>query len=222
MELRDWVQERFGTADAETLLDEGVYSSTALRKDKAKLEQSLKQLENDMEGHQKQYQSLLQKGAEADEMRRRQYAQKAKFEKKKYEIKKKKHKASSIKLGTIISIEGMRDVMAMHEGEQYEIDTLFDDDLNVQELQGQVMDQMAQFGLEIEDMQQVQEALDIEIIDSDLETGASEEMEIMEEMAAGDISDEQLDIEEDVEVQPDDVEVGMDIEDDFDESELGI
>jgi len=221
MELRDWVQERFGTADTGTLLNESVYSSQDLRKDKAKLEQSLKQLENDMEQHQSQYQQLLQKGADADEMRRQQFAQKAKFEKKKYEIKKKKHKANSIKLGTIISIEGMREVMEMHEGQEYEIDELFQDDLNAQQLQSQVMDQMAQFGLEIEDMQQVQEALDVEILDSDLETGASEEMEIMEEMAAGDISEEQLDIEEDVEVEADEVEVGMDAGEDIEEPELG-
>jgi hypothetical protein len=49
MELRDWVQERFGTADAATLLDESVYSRKDLRRDKSKLEQSLNQTENEME-----------------------------------------------------------------------------------------------------------------------------------------------------------------------------
>ena len=187
MELRDWVQDRFGSAETETLLDESVYGQNELRADKKKLEQSLKQLEKDMDSHSNTYQKLLEKGAKADEMRRRQYAQKAKFEKKKYEIKKKKHKANSIKLGTVISIEGMREVMDMHESQDLSLDEAMSQDLNVQEVQGEIMDQMAQFGLELEDMQQVQDALDIEILDDDLEQGASEELEAMERMAAGEI-----------------------------------
>ena len=213
MDIRSWVRDRFGTADTATLLDESVYSRTELRKDKTKLEQHLRQIESEMDNHAKRYQKLLQKGAEADEFRRQQYAQKAKFEKKKYEVKKKKHKTNSIKLGTVISIEGMREVLAMHngDGESYELDQLFDDELNAQELQREVMDQMAEFGLELEDMKQVQEALDVEILDQDLETGADEELELMEEMAAGDISHEQVDIDDTVEVEPDDFDV--DIED---------
>ena len=220
MELRDWVQERFGTADTETLLDESVYGQNELRSDKKKLEQGLKQLESDMDTHSKKYQKLLEKGAEADEMRRRQYAQKAKFEKKKYEIKKKKHKANSIKLGTIISIEGMREVMNMHESQELSLDEVMSQDINAQEVQSEIMDQMAQFGLELEDMQQVQDALDVEILDEDLEQGASEELEAMEKMAAGEISSEQVDVEEDMEVDADDVSVDVDIEEDMNETDV--
>jgi hypothetical protein len=220
MELRDWVQDRFGSAETETLLDESVYGQNELRADKKKLEQSLKQLEKDMDSHSNTYQKLLEKGAKADEMRRRQYAQKAKFEKKKYEIKKKKHKANSIKLGTVISIEGMREVMDMHESQDLSLDEAMSQDLNVQEVQGEIMDQMAQFGLELEDMQQVQDALDIEILDDDLEQGASEELEAMERMAAGEISSEQVNVEEDVEVDPDEISIDADIEDEMTETDL--
>lgn len=213
MELRNWVQDRFGSADTETLLDESVYSRNELRKDKSKLEQNLNQIENEMDKHSDRYQKLLEKGSNADEMKQKQYAQKAKFEKKKYKIKKKKHKANSVKLGTIISIEGMREVMSMHEGdEDYTLDTLFDDELNAQELQSQVMDQMAQFGLEIEDMRQVQDALDVEILDQDLGTEASEELELMQEMQAGDISQEQVDIEQEVEIEEEEMDIDLDIE----------
>jgi hypothetical protein len=220
MELRDWVQDRFGSAETETLLDESVYGQNELRADKKKLEQSLKQLEKDMDSHSNTYQKLLEKGAKADEMRRRQYAQKAKFEKKKYEIKKKKHKANSIKLGTVISIEGMREVMNMHESQELSLDEAMSQDLNVQEVQGEIMDQMAQFGLELEDMQQVQDALDIEILDDDLEQGASEELEAMERMAAGEISSEQVNVEEDVEIDPDEISIDADIEDEMTETDL--
>jgi len=77
------------------------------------------------------------------------------------------------------------------------------------------MDQMAEFGLELEDMQQIQEALDVPIMDDDLETGATEEMELMEEMAAGDLSEEHIDVEADLDDSADDVDIGsIDIEDD--------
>jgi hypothetical protein len=153
-------------------------------------------------------------------MRRRQYAQKAKFEKKKYEIKKKKHKANSIKLGTVISIEGMREVMSMHESQDLSLDEVMSQDINAQQVQGEIMDQMAQFGLELEDMQQVQDALDVEILDDDLEQGASEELEAMEKMAAGEISSEQVDVEEEVDVEADEVSVDVDIEDDMSEADV--
>jgi hypothetical protein len=210
MELRDWVKERFGTADTATLLDESVYGRKELRQDKSKLEHSLRQAEKKMEKHHNRYQKLLQKGANAGELKQQQYAQKAKFEKKKYKIKKKKYKAKSVKLGTIISIEGMREVMSMHDQEEYALDDVFDDDLNAQELQGEIMDQMAQFGLELDDMKEVQDALDVDILDQDLEDGASEELELMQEMQAGDVSKERIDIEDNVDVESDDI--GIDIE----------
>lgn len=217
MQLRDWVQERFGATDTNTLLDESAYSTNQLRTDKKKLEQSLKQLENDMSTHSEKYQKLLERGAEADEMRRQQYAQKAKFEKKKYEIKKKKHKANSIKLGTIISIEGMREVMDMHESQDLGIDEVMNEDVSAREVQSQIMDQMAQFGLELEDMQEVQDALDVEILDEDLEEGASEELEAMEQMAAGEISREQLDVEQQVELESEEISVSAGIDDDLED-----
>lgn len=212
MSVTEWVQDRFGSDDTATLLDESVYSDRELRKDKAKLEQSLRQIEEKLEEHNQKYQQLLQKGAEADEMRRRLIAKKAKLEKKKYKAKKKQHKANSIKLGTIISIEGMRDVLDTADsdinlsGHMQEADTA--------ELQSQIMDQMAEFGLEMEDMQQVEEALDISILDDDIDAGASEEVEIMEQMAAGSVSKEQVDIDEEVEAQPEELDE-VDIEDDL-------
>jgi hypothetical protein len=215
MELRDWVQEKLGGSGRDSLLDESLYSSREVREDKKKLEQSIKQLENEMEQHSEKYQKLLQKGAEVDEMRRRQYAQKAKFEKKKYKVKKKKHKAQSIKLGTVISIEGAREIMEMQDDDEdfTNIGAIMQDDINAQEVQADIMDQMAKFGLDIEDMKQVQEALDIEILDDELEEGASEELEVIEEMAAGEVSREQIDIEEEVEIESDDLTVQSDIDD---------
>lgn len=218
MNIHNWVTNQFGDTDPATLLDESRYSSKQLRKDKRSLQQSINQLESDLDDHSTRYQHLLEKGANADDIKKRQFAQKAKFEKKKYQIKKKKYKVNSTKLGTIISIEGMREILAMHEEDSYAVDELFDEDHNAQELQAQVMDQMAEFGLEIEDMQDVQQALDVDILGQDLESEPSEELELMEEMEAGELSREQLDIDEDVEQQANDIEPDSDI----DKSELNL
>ena len=215
MDISAWVQDRFGTDDTATLLDESVYGRKELRKDKTKLEQNLKQIENEMEKHGERYQKLLQKGAEAEEFRRKQYAQKAKFEKKKYDVKKKKHKAESIKLGTIISIEGMREVVSMHDDDQSTtLEQLMSDERNAQEIQQQVMDQMAEFGLEMEDMKQVQEALNVEILDQELETSADEELELMREMEAGEVSEEQVDLNS--------TTANDDLDDEFDDLDMDI
>ena len=216
MSVTDWITDRFGSDSTATLLDESVYSDRELRKDKAKLEQGLRQTEQKLEKHNQQYQKLLREGAEADEMRRRLYAKKAKLEKKKYEMKKREYKADSVKLGTVISVEGMRDVLDTADSDINLSEHIRD--ANTSQLQGQIMDQMAEFGLEIEDMQQVEEALDVPILDDDLEDGASEELEMMEQMAAGSVSDEQVDIEDDVNAnstQIDESEELADIEDDL-------
>lgn len=218
MNIHNWVTNQFGDTDPATLLDESRYSTKQLRKDKRSLQQSINQLESELDDHGTRYQHLLEKGANADDIKKRQFAQKAKFEKKKYQIKKKKYKVNSTKLGTIISIEGMREILSMHEEDSYAVDELFDEDHNAQELQAQVMDQMAEFGLEIEDMQDVQEALDVDILGQDLESEPSEELELMEEMEAGELSREQLDIDEDVEQESTDIDLDSDIE----ESELNL
>lgn len=51
-----------------------------------------------------------------------------------------------------------------------------------------------------------------EILDQDLDTEASEELELMQEMQAGDISQEQVDIEQEVEVEEEEIDMKFDIE----------
>jgi len=73
---------------------------------------------------------------------------------------------------------------------------------------------MAEFGLEMEDMKEVQEALDIEILDQELETSADEELELMREMEAGEVSEEQVDLNSTVE--------NDELDDDFDDLDMDI
>jgi hypothetical protein len=220
MEVRDWVRNHFGTADTEVLLDESAYGRNELRTDKKRIEQRLNKLESDMDKHAGRYQQLLEKGAKAEQLKRKRYAQKAKFAKKKYEISKKKHRVDSTKLGTVISIEGMRQVMDLHESQDLTLDEVMRDGVNTGEIQEQIMGQMAQFGIELEDMERVQDALDIDILDEDLSEPASEELDAMERMAAGEISAEQIDVEDSVEIDSEEISIDADIDSDADATDL--
>jgi len=221
MDLKGWVTEKFGDTD-KTLLDESVYSNKNLRKDISKLEHSLKKKEKKMDRHQENYRQLLQEGAQAGSMKRKKYAQKAKFEKKKYEVNKKQYKAASVKLGTLISIQGMREIIDMHSSENLEFDGVLDNEPDAQEVQSRIMERMAEFGLEMEDIQEIQDALDVPIMGDDIETDTEEEEMIMEQLAASEMSAEEVDIEEedvdDEDLLEGDMDEGIDIEDD----EIGI
>lgn len=230
MDLTGWVSDRFGSTDTGTLLDESVYSSKALRKDKHKLERKLSNLEDTMEEHETRYKHFLHKGADADDIKKSQLAQKARFERKKYEISKKQYKQVSIKMGTVISIEGMREITSMQNQQQYNIDQHIDAEIDTAELQAELMDQMAEFGLEVEDMQAVQEALDVEILDDSLEMEATEEVELMEQMAADNISSDQINLDADTDAadqqadtEPDSQATEtFDIESDIDEEKIDL
>ncbi|WP_436908540.1 hypothetical protein [Halosimplex marinum] len=210
MELRSWIRERYN-GTGETLLDESAYSDKELRKDISKLEHRSKKLEKEMDKHRRKYKKLLQEGAEVGELKRKKFAQKAKFEKKKYAIKKKKFRANSIKLGTVLSIQGMRDIMDMHDGEDIALDEAMDE-ADAQEIQSEVMERMAAFGIEMEDMQEIQDALDIPMMEDDLEMDVSEEEDLMAEIRASEMSTDQIDIEAESQIS---VERDVEIEEDL-------
>jgi len=221
MELRNWIREQFG-GTGDTLLDESVYSDTELRKDISKLEHRGKKLEKEMDEHRTKYRRLLEEGAQEDELARKKYAQKAKFEKKKYAIKKKKYRANSVKLGTVLSIQGMRDIVSLHDEEDIALEELMDD-TDAKEIQNEVMERMAAFGVEMEDLQEIQSALDIPIMDDELDMDAGEEEQIMEQIAASEVSAEQVDIEAEASVEVEEtLEVGSDIEEDIDMDEVSL
>lgn len=229
-ELRDWVSQKFGGTGT-TLLDESVYSTEDLRKDVIKLEHEQKRLEKKMDNHRRQYKALIKEGAEASEMERKKLAQKAKMEKKKLAIQKKKYKSNNVKLGTMLSVQGMREIMdESQDVANLEFDEVMDD-TNAQEIQSKVMERMATFGVEMEQIQEIGDALDVPIMEDGLDVDTSQEEELMADMAARDMSEEEIDVESEIE---DEIGTGVDVDvggvddfddidvDDIDESELEI
>jgi|GEM_PF-1871868 len=221
MELRNWVRERYN-GTGESLLDESVYSDKELRKDISKLEHSSKKLEQEMDKHRRKYRKLLEEGAQSSDLERKKFAQKAKFEKKKYAIKKKKFRSNNVKLGTALSIQGMREVMDLHDSEDIALDEAMSD-ADAQEIQSEIMERMAAFGIEMEDMQEIQDALDIPMMDDNLDMDVSEEEQVMEEIAASGMSANQVDIEAESQTTVEEsVDIEADIEDDIDMDEVSV
>lgn len=223
MNVRNWVTDYFGES-ADSLLEEGVYSDEDLRRDKIKLRKQRKRIEQEMNQYASEYTELLQKGAEANEIERDSYAKKAQIAKKKYKLKKKQYQKNSVVLGTVVSVEGARELQDMHDGDTTEIESLIRDrDVDVESVQEDMMNQMVEFDLDMEVMQEVQDGLDIDIMSAEMGAEDSEEKEIMEEMAAGNISEEEIDVDEtveqdDVDADPiDDVSIDDDLEEVGDE-----
>lgn len=218
MQVRESIKEFFG-ASGETLLDESVYSDGDLRRDKIKLRKQRKRIENEMNQYAEEYKELLQKGANANELQRETFAKKAQIAKKKYKIKKKQYQKNSVVLGTIVSIEGARELQDMHDGDTTEIESIIrEEDVNVESVQEDMMNQMVEFDLDMEIMQEVQQGLDIDIMTTDFQAEESEELEMMEEMAAGSLDGEEIDVDETIEA---DESVGdVNLDNDLEEIEL--
>lgn len=194
MELRNWVTQRFGGTGS-ALLDESRLSDKELKRDIYKLEHKLQSLEDEMDDHEVRYRKLLEKGAQASELKQKTYAQKAELEKKKYAVKKKKYRNYRLKLGTAISVQGMREVMDVDDEMDLNIDEAFSQ-TDAQEVQTRVLDQMAEFDFQMEEMEAIQNALDIEIMDEEsVEGERSEALKKIQQLSASEVEAEEISIE---------------------------
>ena len=165
MQVREQIKETLGIADKKTLLDEDVYSDQQLKKDKIRLERQRRQLDKEMGEYAAEYKQLIKQGAEVSEHQRPQLAQQAKIAKKKYKIKKQEYQKNSVVMATVVTVEGARELQKMHSEDTTEIETLIhESNVNAEKVQENMMDEMVQFELDMEVMQEVQESLDIDIM----------------------------------------------------------
>lgn len=218
--IGSWAKSKFGGTGS-NLLDESVYSRKELEQDKIKLEQDLKETEKKMNKLKNKYKKLLKKGAQMDDMKKQQYAQKAKMAKKKFKMTKRKYKVNNQKLGAVIMIEGSRDLMEMQgTKDSTKIGEIIrDDNVDASKVRNKMLEEMAQYRMDIQDMQEIQEALDLPIMEgSGFDEGTTEELEKMKQIEAGKTSAESVDIEEEVET---DEEIDIDeIEDEMENISL--
>jgi hypothetical protein len=215
MKLREWV---FGGKDFQTMLDPSVYSNQDLKKDKHKLDTLLKKYQQEMDKHARGYKNLIAQGAEASAMERQNVARRARMEKQKYNQKKQLFLMSSTKLAAILSIEMAREMRGAMEGADTEFDVMFQAE-EAQDIQRQVLDTMAEMGVQNEVLEDFVETLNIPVV-AEGPLGESEEEELMDRLSQDKLSAEELDIEGGLDEEFDLEE--MEVSSDFDLDEAAV
>src|SRR6056297_2278963 len=155
MNIRNWISDQFG--DTDSLLDEDVYSEQEIKEDKVRLKQERKRINKEMAEYSAEYQRLLEKGAQASEIERQQYAQQAKIAKKKYKVKQQQYQKNSVQMATVVTIEGARELLDMTEQNTTNIGGLLDrDDVDLSHVQETMMNSMVEYELDMDMMMEVQ------------------------------------------------------------------
>lgn len=223
MEVRSWVKSKFGRAD-QTLLSTEVYPEKELRRDKIKLERQRNRIEEEMEEHRKEYKRLIKEAAGEDEMRKQVLIKKAENHQKQFKLKEKKYQKTSMKYGTILSIEGARELLEEQEnmGVDLTIDDVMDEDLEVEEFEAKMEEKMVGFDMEVDLMERIQGSLDFNFTSSDMSLDTdSDAAQAVEELEKDQLSEEEIDIEEDAGVSVS-AESSVSVEGNIDESEIDI
>jgi hypothetical protein len=212
MKLRDWV---FGGKDFKTMLDPEVYSDEEISRDKHKANILMTQYEQDMNKHLAAYKRFIEEGAEAGELQRKNLAMRARMEKQRYNQKKQLFTMMSTKYAAVMSLEMAREMArAKSEDGGLVIDAVFTAE-EAQQIQHQVVDEMAGQGVRNEALEKFVDTLNIPTV-VDPVTDDSPELRAMEGVAAGERSADELDIEDEFDAEFDPAE--MEVSDlDFDE-----
>lgn len=223
MEVRSWVKDKFGTTD-QTLLSTEVYPEDDLRRDKIKLERQRNRIEDEIEEHRNQYKQLVKEAAGEDDMRKQTLAKKGKNHKKQYQLKQKKYQKTSMKYGTILSIEGARELLQEEQNSKdpdLAIDDVMNQDLKVEEFEAKMEEKMVDFDMEVDLMERIQGSLDFNFTSSDMSMSSDDDvMEDIEEVEKGQLDEEEIDIEDDSADVSAGVEASVDIEGDLSEHEI--
>ncbi|WP_251328337.1 hypothetical protein [Haloplanus pelagicus] len=215
MEVRNWVRNKFGTTD-QTLLSTDVYSDEDLRRDKIKLERQRSRIEDEIEEHRSKYKKLVKEAAGEDDMRKQVLAKKAKNQKKQYQLKQKKYQKTSMKYGTILSIDGARELLQEQQNSKnpdLAIDDVMDEDLQVEEFEAKMEEKMVDFDMEVDMMERIQGSLDFNFTSSDMSMSDDDDvMGDIEEVEAGQLDEQEIDIEDDTSSVSANVEASVDIQ----------
>lgn len=199
MDVTDLIETTFDTDDHESLFDPEFYSDRELREDKIRVKQERTRLEGELEKYENKYKRLLDQGADVSDIERRQFAQKAKLTKRKYDNIEKRYRKQGVILATLITIEGIRELFERHNKNESNITNIAADaETDVGALRETFQDQMAQHHLDVETMQEVQRSLDIDVLPSESTLSATDEAALIDSVAAGDLDAESVDIDQDI------------------------
>jgi len=192
--VRDWIESKFGTEEVKSLLNEEVYSQRELKKDRKKLQKRRRDLSDEIEETSNEYRDLVKTAAEVPESQRDPYVKQAKIAKQKYKIKKHQYRKNSALMATLISIKGARNLQGMTDEHHTKLESLLhDESVDASDIQDDMFDEMMEFGLTMDTMQEVQDALDFEVMGPDMESDLDEDvLEDVEAVREGKVEAEKI------------------------------
>lgn len=204
MNVTDWIESAFGTEDHESVFNPEFYSDRELREDKIKIRRKRTHLEKELEKCDNKYEQLLDRGADASDIERRQFAQRAELIKREYEIIEKEYRKQGVILATLITIEGIRKLLKQQDENVLNIESIVTDtETDVDALRETFQNQMVQHDLDVETMQEVQRNLDIDVLPSESTLSPTDEMALIDSVEASNLDAESVSIDQDIgEIDP--------------------
>jgi myosin heavy subunit len=198
----------WGSDEAET--DDSI-SRKSVRKKIFKAEQDISEAAKGVEECRDEYHEHIQKGVNASASRRRVHAIRARIAKFKANIYRLKRLKAIKSLSTWEVKDGMDEVKELMADMQESPEVSDIIDMDPEKLEERISDTEAQIAAEFQGMDDVMGALDIDTSGISLET--TEEEELMNELAKGNLDMDDLDFDEDEmfsEDESDDFEAGLD------------
>lgn len=185
--VREWLESKFEEEEVNSLLKENVYSDKEIKKDKKRLNRRRRDLTDEIEETQEKYKELIEDAAGKPKTEAVPIIRRAKIERQKHKVKKRQLKKNSALTATLVSIQGARDIVKGPQRTKTKLETLLEDEtIDTDDVQEEMITQMTEFGITMETMAEVQEALNLDIIeeqtiDTDIDDEVWEDWETVRE-----------------------------------------
>lgn len=156
MDFTEWIQKDADT-DVESLLDPERYSRIELRKDKSRIEQERTRLETELSKLNRKYKRLLEKGSNAPDSIRHNFAFKARQVKKEVEQSQRQYEEAGVKLTILIIIEALREISDTQDEDQDDLvleSVMAEPQNDSNRFKTSISEQMAQYDLDSSAMQE--------------------------------------------------------------------
>lgn len=111
MNFRDWFRNSTGIGSSRDMLDPRKYSEAELRGDITDVKFALKKKRRQLDRYTKQYEEIIEAGAQASEIERGPLEMKADNIERQYKFAAKKYQKLTKKLGLLYAVQGTRDLL---------------------------------------------------------------------------------------------------------------
>lgn len=169
------------------------HSKMEIRKKIIKQEQKLEKIEDALDTRREAYQAHLQKGAKSPKQARQVYAIKARLEKFKAKVQRLERNKTVKNLTMWELARGYREISSLIDSVESDLSASEILDFDPEGLQADIQEMNADLHAEMKEIENMMDSFDVS--ESSHSIGTVKEEELMDMIAAGDVSAEELDLE---------------------------